>query len=86
MRRREFIVHLSALTDEIISAAGNYDPARITRYAVDLATLFHKFYNTCRVNCEEESLMQARIFLCGCVKATIFNVLTMMKITVPESM
>ncbi len=83
---RELISHLSALTDEIITAAANYDPARITRYVVDLATLFHKFYNTCRVNCEDEGLMQARITLCNCVKAVIFNVLTMLKITVPESM
>jgi arginyl-tRNA synthetase len=83
---RELISHLSALTDEIISAANNYDPARITRYVVDLATLFHKFYNVCRVNCDEEPLMQARITLCNCVKATIFNVLTMLKITVPDTM
>jgi len=83
---RELISHLSALTDEIIAAAGNYDPARITRYVVDLATLFHKFYNVCRVNCDEEPLMQARITLCRCVKSTIFNVLTLLKITVPESM
>lgn len=83
---RELIRHLSALTDEIITAAANYDPAKITRYAVDLATLFHKFYNACHVNCGDEGLMQARITLCSCVKAVIFNVLTMLKITVPESM
>ncbi len=83
---RELIRHLAALTDEIITAAANYDPARITRYAVDLATLFHKFYNVCRVNCGEEPLMQARITLCNCVKSTLFNVLTMLKITVPETM
>ena len=49
---RELIRHLSALTDEIINAAKDYDPARITRYAVTLATLFHKFYNACRVGVE----------------------------------
>lgn len=83
---KELIRHLSSLTDEIISSAKNYDPAKITRYAVDLATLFHKFYNACRVNCEDEALMQARLSLCLCVKNVLRNILTMFSITVPESM
>ncbi|MCR5151127.1 MAG: arginine--tRNA ligase [Clostridiales bacterium] len=83
---KELIRHLASFTDEIISAAQNCDPAKITRYAVDLATLFHKFYNSCRVNCEDENLMQARISLCLCVKTVIKNILTMFNITVPQSM
>ncbi len=83
---RELIGHLAGLTNEIIVAAKKYDPAKITRYAVDLATLFHKFYNACRVNCEDEKLMQARLYLCICVKDTIKNILEMLRITVPESM
>ena len=83
---KDLIRHLASLTDEIIISAKNYDPAKITRYAVDLATLFHKFYNACRVNCEEESLMQARLSLCLCVKNVLSNILTMFNITVPESM
>ena len=83
---KELIKHLASLTDEIISSAKNYDPAKITRYAVDLATLFHKFYNACRVNCEEEALMQARLSLCICVKNVLRNILTMFRINVPESM
>ncbi len=83
---RELILHLSALTDEIISAAKNYDPAKITRYAIDLATLFHKFYNACRVNCGDDSLTQARLSLCTAVKTVLKNILTMFSITVPETM
>ena len=83
---RELICHLAGLTNEIVNSAKNYDPAKITRYAVDLATLFHKFYNACRVKCDDESLMQARLYLCVCVKETIKNILEMLRITVPESM
>ena len=83
---KELIKHLSGLTDEIIASAKNYDPAKITRYAVELATLFHKFYNACRVGVEDESLMQARLSLCICVRTVLRNVLTMFSITVPESM
>ena len=83
---RELISHLASLTGEIVNAAKNYDPARITRYCVELATLFHKFYNACRVSSEDEALTHARLYLCSCVKATLSNVLTMLRITVPESM
>lgn len=83
---KELIRHLASLTSEIVTAAKNYDPARITRYVVELATLFHKFYNSCRVQCDDDSLMQARIYLCACVRDTVKNVLEMLRITVPESM
>ena len=83
---RELIRHLAAYTGEIISAAKDYDPARITRYVITLANLFHKFYNSCRVKGEEESLMQARLQLCLAVRTVIRNVLTMFKITAPENM
>lgn len=83
---RDLIRHLAALTDEIVAAAEGYDPAKITHYVVELATLFHKFYNAQRVMVEDEGLMQARLYLCTAVKNTIYNILTMLKITVPESM
>lgn len=83
---RELIRHLAALTDEIVTAVKNYDPAKITRYAIELATLFHKFYNSCRVVCDDEKLMQARVYLCICVRDTIKNILNMLKIDAPESM
>lgn len=83
---RELIRHLSALTDEIIAAAKTYDPARITHYVIELATLFHKFYNAQRVMIDDEELMQARLYLCTAVKDTIKNILTMLKITTPEVM
>ncbi|MEG2396848.1 MAG: arginine--tRNA ligase, partial [Oscillospiraceae bacterium] len=83
---RELIRHLSGLTDEFILAAKYYDPARITRYATTLATLFHKFYNACRVSVPDESLMQSRLLLCSCVRETMVNILTLLKITTPTSM
>lgn len=83
---RELISHLSKLTGEIISAAKQYDPAKITHYVVELATLFHKFYNAHRVVSDDEGLMQARLYLCEAVKNTIKNILTMLKIDAPESM
>ncbi len=82
----ELINKLSSYTGEIIYAAKNYDPSRITHYVYDTATLFHKFYNACRVKNENESLMQARLALCLAAKTVIKNVLDMLKITAPEIM
>lgn len=82
----DLIRHLSSYTDEIVAAAKDYDPARITRYVITLATLFHKFYNTCRVKDEEDHLRAARICLCEAAATVIRNVLSLLKISAPESM
>lgn len=83
---RELTVYLGALTDEIILAAKSYDPARITHYAVELATKFHKFYTACRVKGEDEQLMQARLTLCAATASVIKNILGLLKISAPEKM
>ena len=83
---RELIRHLSSLTDEIVAAAKAYDPAKITHFVIELATLFHKFYNAQRVMVDSEGLMQARLYLCLAVRDTIRNILIMLKITAPEAM
>ncbi len=83
---KELIGHLALYSTEIISAAKDCDPTRVTRYVTRLATLFHKFYNACRVKGDDKGLMLARLALCGCVRSVIKNVLTMFNITCPETM
>ncbi len=82
----ELMRHIASFTDEIVAAAKDYDPARITRYVITLANLFHKFYTACRIAGEEESLAQARMQLCSAVSTVIRNVLRMFKISAPEYM
>ena len=82
----ELIRHLGALTGEITEAAAALDPSKITKYAVELATLFHKFYNACRVRCDDKGLMYARLQLCLCTKTVLKNVLEILKIDAPETM
>lgn len=83
---RELIIHISALTDEIVQSAKTYDPARITHYVNELATKFHKFYAACRVKGDDEALTQARLNLCYATGIVIKNVLDMLKISAPEKM
>ncbi len=83
---RELILHLSRYTAEIIQAAKDYNPAHITRYVITLATLFHKFYDACRVRGDNPNLTNARLTLCTVTSTVICNVLRMFKISAPESM
>ena len=82
----ELIRRLAQFPMELVDAARAYDPARITRYSTDIATLFHKFYNACKVIGDNEPLMQARIALCQAMRITLKNALTVLGITAPESM
>ena len=77
---------LAAFPAEIAAAAEKYDPARITRFVIDVASAFHRFYGACRILGAEDSVQQARIALCLGVRDVIRNALTMFKINVPESM
>ena len=83
---RELIRHLSALEKTVVECAKNYDPSGITRYALELATLFHKFYNACHVSGVDSDLMVARLALCNAVRIGLHNTLTMLKLEAPESM
>ena len=83
---RDLIHLLSGFDKEIIAAARDYDPTKVTKYVTNVATGFHRFYNACRVKCEDESLMQARLTLCAAVKTVIKNTLDMFNITCPERM
>ncbi len=82
----ELIRCLARFPQEVVETARSYDPAKLTKYAVEAATLFHKFYDKCRIRGEAEPLMQARLNLCLAVRTVLRNVLTILKITVPESM
>lgn len=80
------VKQLAKLPSEIAAAAREYDPARITRYTVELASRFHRFYTTCRVKDCEKDLCLARTALCSATKQTIANCLALLKITAPETM
>ena len=83
---QELMRLLAAFPAEIVLSAQRYDPARINHYVTDLAGAFHKFYNSCRIKDAEPQAQQARIALCLGAKHVIYSVLSMFKITVPESM
>ena len=82
----ELLKKLGDLPGEIESAAKSLEPARLTRYVMDLAAVFHTFYTACRVKVEDRALMEARLKLIDCTRIVLKNVLAMLKITAPERM
>jgi arginyl-tRNA synthetase len=82
----ELIRYIASLPNTIDAAAKEYDPAKITRYSLELAALFHKFYDKCRIKGEEVELLHARLNLCLAVKTALKNSLTILKIDCPEKM
>ena len=82
----DLLKKLSDLPGEIESAARALEPARITRYVMELAACFHTFYTACRVKVEDRDLMNARLKLIDSTRIVLKGVLTMLKITAPEKM
>ena len=77
---------LANLPEEIIIAEDKMDPSRMTRYAMDLASAFHSFYNACRVRVDDVELMKARLALIEGTKQVLTNVLGILGVEAPERM
>ena len=83
----ELIRKIANLPTEVAYAAEQLEPYRMARYATELATLFHSFYNSCRViNEDNEALTNARLVLVNAARITLRNVLTMLGVSAPERM
>ena len=82
----DLMTKIVSLPQEIAMSAVAMEPSKLTRYVLDLAALFHSFYNSCRVKCDDKDLMQARILLVEVTKQTIENVLSLLKIDAPDEM
>ena len=82
----ELMKKLADLPQEIEVAALAYEPSRLTRYCVDLAAVFHTFYNACHVRQDNKALMAARLKLVDSCRIVLANVLSMLSISAPERM
>lgn len=80
------IRHIAALPNCINEAAKDYNPSKITKYLCDLAQLFHKFYDNCKIKGEEENTLQSRLSLCVATKTVFKNLLDLLKVDAPEKM
>lgn len=83
---RELLKKIAELPNEIEVAARLTEPHRLARYVMDLAALFHSFYNSQRVLIEDADLREARLGLVCSTKQVLANVLGILGVTAPERM
>jgi len=82
----EVISVLGKFPDVVKSAAEKYEPSLVTRYALDLATAFNKFYMNCKIAIDDENLKNFRLKITKSVKITLTNALTLLGIETVEQM
>ncbi len=89
-RERELLGGLAEYPRVVASAAELRQPHRIARYIEELATLYHGFYNDCRVlPMGEETISdihRTRVVLCEATRQVINNGLSMLGVSAPERM
>lgn len=77
---------LDEFPEEVLEAAMQRAPHRLTRYSMEVADAFHKFYSVCRVVGEDEALTRARLVLVDATRIVLRNVLALLGISAPERM
>lgn len=82
----ELIKHLASFDEVIERSALDYEPHRVTFYLMELAGLFHPYYNRNRVVTEDAGLTRARLFLCRAVANVTGAGLKLLGISAPEKM
>ncbi len=81
------LVKLLALAPNMLKQAANEnEPSVITRYIIDVASAFSKYYNECQIIVEDEALRNARLALVKATGYVLKNGLNMLGIEAPEKM
>ncbi len=89
-RESALLAALAELPRVIGSAAELREPHRVARYLEDVATAYHKFYDSCRVlprgDEDVAPVHIARLWLCAATRQVIANGLGLCGVTAPERM
>lgn len=89
-RERELLGGLAQYPEVVEGAAETRQPHRVARYIEELATLYHGFYNDCRVlpmgDEKPTALHSTRATLCDATRQVIANGLSLLGVSAPERM
>jgi len=83
---QDLIKKIASFEEEIDKAAFEYAPQRIAKYAYDLASVFHSFYNHSRIVGVGEELGNARLALAATTARVIRLALKILGVSAPEKM
>ena len=82
----ELIRHLLKLPYLIEESVKTLEVNTLTTYALEIANLFHRFYETQTVISKDEKLTQARLALLKATQITLKNTLDLLGVSAPEHM
>jgi len=83
---QNLIAMLEILPLQVKEAAEKYEPSILTRYCVNVAQAFNRFYYEKRILDQPEDIMQARLALTFCTKTVLKTALGLIGIAAPERM
>ena len=83
---KELIKQIAMLPEEVRTSAKDLDPSKISSYATELATKFHKFYTVCRIKGAEDELLKARLALTDAARTALENALSIIGVSAPDKM
>ncbi len=76
---------ISLFPERVNSAIAEYEPSIVTRYILDLAAAFNRFYHDCKiVSCEDEALKDSRIALTRATNRILKTALSLICMQSPE--
>ena len=77
---------ISTFGEVVNSAIDKLEPFYVTRFALEISSLFNKFYFDNKIIGEEEKTRNFRLDLCRATLVAISNALTLLGIKIPERM
>ena len=82
----ELLKAINKFPKAVADAADKYEPFMISRFAIDVAQSFNRFYTANRINVPEEDIRNARLKLVAVTRKTLRDALALLGINCPEQM
>ena len=82
----ELLKQLETFPSVVLSAAERYEPFYITRFALDTAKLFNKFYFDCKIVGEDAERTAFRLKLTKATEVCLKSALALLGVSAPEKM
>ncbi|SFL27927.1 arginyl-tRNA synthetase [Paenibacillus sp. 1_12] len=83
---QNLLKQLYVFKERLEQSAQKLEPSVVSRYLVDLAQSFNRFYHESPILIEDAALRQARLALVRCTQITISNGLSLIGLKAPEKM
>ena len=82
----ELLKAISKFPKVVADAAEKYEPFMVSRFAIEVAQAFNRFYTSNRINVPEEDIRNARLKLVAVTRKTLRDAMDLLGINCPEQM